>query len=299
MGDLLRSVDADWRWLLLGVLLHLGNQVARGCGWRVVLRGTCRCEPVRTRDVLAAWVAGAGGGGVLSARGGDALRLLLLHRRTHDTGYPVLAGTLVAEAAGEAVIGVALVALAIAAGLWPGLGDAQPPEPLVLGAAALVAAALAVAGWRSATVRRLAAGLACGASALGSPGRYARTVMPWQLLSRVARAAAIACFLVAFAQPATPAAILVVMLAQAGGRLLPLAPASVGGGVAILAAGFGPVTGADVGAGRLAAFFVGTSAVLTVVGVALAAVIVLRWGYAVPGIRVPRLWRSRRSASAS
>ena len=63
---------------------------------------------------------------------------------------------------------------------------------------------------------------------------------------------------------------------RAASRLLPFAPASVGAGVALLAASFGPVTGSAVSAERLAAFYVGTSTLLTVVGTALALAICLR-----------------------
>jgi glycerol uptake facilitator-like aquaporin len=66
------------------------------------------------------------------------------------------------------------------------------------------------------------------------------------------------------------------MLAQGGGRALPFAPASVGAGVAILAAAFEPMTGTAVEPARLAAFYLGTSAVLTAVGVVLAIVIASR-----------------------
>src|ERR687889_193890 len=44
-------------WLLLGVMLHLANQVARGRGWYALLRPAC--EGVRRRDAIATWVAGA------------------------------------------------------------------------------------------------------------------------------------------------------------------------------------------------------------------------------------------------
>jgi hypothetical protein len=135
--------------------------------------------------------------------------------------------------------------------------------------------------------------VARGAAALRSPGRYARCVLPWQLASRAARAAAIGCFLVAFGLPATATAILLVMLAQGGGRVVPLAPASVGAGAAILTASFGSITGAAVDPARLVAFFVGTSAVLTVVGIVLAFVICAR---AVP---VPSPWAALRAAVKS
>jgi uncharacterized membrane protein YbhN (UPF0104 family) len=266
----------DARWLILGVLLHLLNQVARGRGWYSVVRIACPEEPVRARDALGAWVAGAGASGVLSARGGDAVRLVLLRPRTREAGYGVLTGTLVAEAAGEALVGAALVALAVATGLWPAPSGDALPGPAVLAAAAVGIALLIAVARRAQPLRRFARSIASGARALGSPGRYACAVLPWQVASRGARAASIACFLAAFGLPVTAGAVLLVMLAQAGGRALPLAPATAGAGVAILAAGFGPVTGANVEVSQLAAFLLGTSTLLTVVGVALAVVIAAR-----------------------
>src|SRR3954452_9937179 len=65
-------------WLLVAVLLHIANQVARGMGWFAILRTSYGPDPaLRRRDALTCWVAGAGAGGILSARGGDAVRVLL------------------------------------------------------------------------------------------------------------------------------------------------------------------------------------------------------------------------------
>ena len=96
-------------WLVLGVVLHLANQVTRGRGWCTLLRAASG-EHVRRRDAIAAWVAGAGAGGIVSARGGDAMRVLLVRRRLPHAGCPLLAGTLVAEGAGELAVGAALLA---------------------------------------------------------------------------------------------------------------------------------------------------------------------------------------------
>jgi hypothetical protein len=256
-------------WLGLGVLAHLANQLARGLGWYSVIRTACPAEPVRRRDALGAWVAGAGASGILSARGGDAVRLLLLRPRTGDAGYPLLCGTLVAEAAGEAAIGMALIGGAAGFGLWPGM---HIPAPWL----ALVAIPIVFAVSRIGAVRRFAAGAARGTCALRSPGRYSCSVLPWQAASRLARGLSIACFLTAFGLPATVPAILLVMLAQGGGRAIPFAPASLGAGAAILAAAFEPVTGTAVDTATVATFFVGTSALLTAVGVALAVIIAAR-----------------------
>jgi Lysylphosphatidylglycerol synthase TM region len=301
-------------WLVLGVVLHLANQVARGRGWYAIVRAATEPDPeVRRRDAIAAWVAGAGAGGVASGRGGDAVRVLLLARRAPRAGCPLLAGTLVAEGAGELATGAVLLALALAIGVGPALGVSLTTVAYVVAAgAAAVGAAAAIrlvtrrAGRtvvgrtrppaslrrrRFVRMRGIAARVGRGCAPLGEPGAYVRAVLPWQLASRAFRLAAIACFLAGFGLPATPEAVLLVAFAQGSTRILPFAPASVGTGAAMLAATFGPVTGTAVPAGELAAFFVGTSAVLTVVGTALALAICLRavrWRGALDALRLAR-----------
>jgi uncharacterized membrane protein YbhN (UPF0104 family) len=267
--------DAALGWLALGVLAHLCNQVVRGRGWFAILRRACADPALRRRDAVGAWVAGAGAGGVVSARGGDAVRVLLLRRRMPDAGCPMLAGTLVAEGAGECATGALLLGVALVVGVGPQLGASTATVAVVAGGLLLAAVLLTLAR-RSARVRRIAAGVGRGCAPLRAPGAYARHVLPWQLASRACRLGALACFLAAFGLPATPAAVLLVAFAQGGSRMLPFAPAAVGAGVAMLAASFGPVTGSAVSAERLAAFYVGTSTLLTVVGTALALAICLR-----------------------
>jgi uncharacterized membrane protein YbhN (UPF0104 family) len=272
-------------WLVLGVVLHLANQVARGRGWCTLLRSASG-EDVRRRDAIAAWVAGAGAGGLASARAGDAMRILLLRRRV-QAGCPLLAGTIVAEGAGELAVGAALLAVAILIGVGPEFG-APNLIWLVPALAGLALIAAVVAG--SPRLRGIAAGVGRGCAPLKAPGTYARRVLPWQIASRVCRLGALACFLAAFGLPASLAAVLLVTAAQSGGRLLPFAPASVGAGAAMLAATFAPVTGVAVPAGQLAAFFVGTSVVLTVVGTTLMLAISLRavrWRGLVAALRRP------------
>lgn len=290
MPDVVSGLSPGW--LILGVLLHVANQVARGRGWCAVIRTSSEAPP-RTRDAIAAWVAGAGAGGVVSARGGDAVRVLLLARRMPGQGNrAVLTGTLVAEAAGEMALGLGLLALALAVGVGP---DVAPSAQTGLIAAAVLLSltgAVLIAR-RHGRSRRFIARVKTGCAALKDPRTYARHVLPWQLLSRVLRLAALACLLTAFHLPATLAAVLLVTFAQCSGRLIPFGPVSVGTGVAILAATFGPVTGTYVPASELAAFFIGTSTVLTVVGTALALVLCATQASANAG---PKLVRSGRLA---
>ena len=216
--------EAAAGWLTLGVALHLANQVARGRGWCSIVRTAAR-DPrnPRRRDAIAAWIAGAGAGGIVSARGGDAVRVLLLRRRLPDGGCPMLVGTLVAEGAGELGVGIAILALAVALGVGPALGVSTTSVAIVLAGAAAIAGIVAVA-WRFQRVRRIVAGVRRGCAPLRSPGAYARGVLPWQLASRACRLGALGCFLAAFGLPVTPAAVLLVACAQGGGRLVPFAP---------------------------------------------------------------------------
>jgi uncharacterized membrane protein YbhN (UPF0104 family) len=284
-------------WLALAVALHLANQLARGRGWFAILgMAGCGDPSPRARDVMATWVAGAGMGGVLSARGGDAVRVLLIRRRLPEAGSPLLAGTLVAEAAGEAALGVAIAVLLLAGGLGAGLSLESDTVGWIALALLLALPAGVVLRARSGRVRRLIAGVGKGCAPLGQPRAYARAVLPWQLASRLLRVASLLCFLAAFHLPATLAAVVLVMAAQGGGRLLPLAPASLAASVAVLAAGFPQATGVDVGVGALAAFVVGMSTLLTLVGVLLAVPIALWMCGARPMVAALRLrWHAARA----
>ncbi len=179
-------------WLLLGVALHLLNQVARGRGWYAVVHRACTGdEPPRRRDVVAAWVAGAGAGGVVSARGGDAVRVLVLSRRMPGTGSrALLTGTLVAETVGETLLSAAVIALALAIGVGPDVGP-TPTTGLYVLSGVLAVAGLLLIGRRSARVRGFLTRAACGCAALRDPRRYAREVLPWQAFSRVLRLGAL------------------------------------------------------------------------------------------------------------
>src|SRR4051794_19089248 len=203
-------------WLALGVLLHLANQLTRGCGWLAILRSaTTPDRALRRRDAVGAWVAGAGAGGIVSGRGGDAVRVLLVRRRAPDAGAACLAGTLVAEGAGELAVGVLVLAVAVAAGVAPSLGLSADAALWLVPAGLAVGTVYAVAR-RIAWVRRVAGGVATGCAPLRRPGFYAGRVLPWQLASRACRAGALACFLAAFGLPVTPLLVLLVVLTQGG-----------------------------------------------------------------------------------
>ena len=273
-------------WILLGVALHLLNQVTRGRGWFALVRTASGADPrLRRRDAIGAWMAGAGAGGLVSARGGDAVRVLLLRRRLGETGCPVLAGTLIAEGAGELLVGLVVLAAALALGVgrtsgrrrrspsarcspcsprsWPAAasswrgtpggrrGPAASPSPPAGSRAAWRAAARRCAR-RGPTPARCCPG-SCSAAPAGS-ARWRASSPPSRCRSR-RRCCCSSC---------SPRG--------AAGWCRSRPPRSAPG-VAVLAASFETVAGTAVPTERLAAFFIGTSTVLTVVGTLIALVL--------------------------
>jgi hypothetical protein len=75
----------------------------------------------------------------------------------------------------------------------------------------------------------------------------------------------------AFALPVTLSTVVLVMAAQGGGRIIPLAPASAGLRLAMLSYGFVEVTGKAVDIAAITAFTFGVGALLMVAGLIVSA----------------------------
>src|SRR3954451_13205985 len=108
-------------WLVAGLALHLIASAVRQPGWLAILRAAHPddAKDLRLRDVEAAYFAGAGLNGVIPARGGDVVKLFLLHRRIDRSSYATLAGSLVPESLFETSCGVLLVIWMATQGFLP------------------------------------------------------------------------------------------------------------------------------------------------------------------------------------
>ena len=197
---------------------------------------------------MAASFAGSGLNGLLPARGGDLVKLAFVHSRIDGARYSTLIATSVPETAFESLCGVALV-------VWM-LVQGAPPVPSMPGelpraastclshwviAALLALAALVVSFavlrrvWRRCA--RFTLGGRRGLTIFSTPARFVAQVASWQALARVIRLGSIACFLAAFALPATFGTAVLVMAVQGGGRVLPLGPVNAGLRIAMLSYG--------------------------------------------------------------
>jgi hypothetical protein len=283
------AVHVDLAWLAAAVALHLLSQVVRVRGWWTILRASCPgAHELRHRDVARAYFAGAGMNALLPARAGDVVKLAFLRRRIPGASYATLAATFVPETAFETFCGVALVAWVLARGFLPvptvpgevpaldvSLFLSHPVLAAVISLAIIAGAAL-LTTWARRRSANVVARLRQGLVIFRQPARFASGVASWQALGRCIRLGSLACFLAAFALPATLLTALLVMAAQGGGRIVPLAPVSAGLRIAMLSYGLVEITDQTIDPGSVTVFSFGVSAVLFVVGFAISAVLIGR-----------------------
>lgn len=278
--------DAHVGWLLAAVSLHVAGQLSRGFAWGGVLRAAWR--DVSPRRACAWYVCGAGLTGVLSSRGGDAVRMGLAKREVPQATWPALAGTLAAEGSFELVSGVALGLVA----LGFGVGGLHVPSPWVIGAVLAATTAVTLLALRSPRLRRVTSEFGHGLAALRKPRHFACRVLPWQVAGRLLRLASLGCFLHAFGLPAGPAVVIAATVVQGSGRWLPIPGAGTAAAAAALLATLPVAAGHPVDAGAVGALAIAQPAVLTLVGVAVSLALLT----ALLGVRTPRaLMRATRA----
>lgn len=199
-----RVSELDGRYLLPALALQLAGLAFRALAWRGVLAAAYPGRRIPVVSVGAAYAAGVGLNAFLPARGGEAVKVLLVRARIPGSTVTTIAASLTVILLLDAVLGASLVVLLWSLGVLPAL-PALPglpgvgTAPLVLGAtAAAVAAAVVATRLRPGLVRRLVAHLAQGVAVLRSPGRYALTVVPFQLGAWACRIGVVALVLAAF-----------------------------------------------------------------------------------------------------
>jgi len=283
------AAHVDIFWIVVGTLLSVLSQVVRVRGWHTIIRAAYPdAAELRQRDTCRAYLAGAGLNGVIPARGGDVVKLALVHRHIPDSSYATLAATFVPETVFETLFGTALVIWALSQGFLPvPTASGELPSldvtfvlqhPFISAAAVAILAVLGFLLVRF--IRRSAQDFALrfkrGLVILGSPKAFLYGVASWQALSRVIRLGSLAAFMTAFALPVTMQTTVLVMAAQGGGRIIPLAPVSAGLRLAMLSYGFVEVTGHAVDFAAITTFTVGVGAVLLATGLLISFAILFR-----------------------
>jgi uncharacterized membrane protein YbhN (UPF0104 family) len=267
-------------WLAaLGIVLYIVAQAVRPRGWHTIIKAAYPdADGLRPRNTMAAYLAGAGLNGIIPARGGDIVKLWLVHRRIPDARYPTLAATFLPETLFETLFGFGLVIWALSRGFLPvptSSGELphvdvtliiEHPILSVAGALVLAAVTYGIYGLLRHRIADLTARLRQGVQILHQPRRFVFGVASWQALGRLIRLASLAAFMAAFHLPVTASTVVLVMAAQGGGRIIPLAPASAGLRLAMLSYGFVETTGHAVDIAAITAFTFGVGALLMLAG---------------------------------
>jgi uncharacterized membrane protein YbhN (UPF0104 family) len=275
--DELASVG--WLALAIALALHLCKVVVRTVAWRNILRAAYPDESVPWRPVLGAYVAGVGVNSIVPGRGGDLVKLYLVHRRVPDTTYTTLGSTLVTETLLDMVLAAAIFLWALTQGVLPSL-HVLPNLPTfdwgwllahtktsATVVALLTAGALWLWWWASRHIENFKQRVGRGFAILRDRRRYAREVASWQLASWVFRIASLYFFLQAFHVHPSIHNALLAQVVDSLSTLLPFSPGGVGTKQGFLVY----VLNGEAPASRLLAFSVGQYVAVTLVNVAAGA----------------------------
>src|SRR3954451_20248284 len=186
--------------LLLGAVVYVGSQCVRTLGWYTILRAAYpEATALRRRDVVRAYLAGSGLNAVIPARGGDVVKLAIVHRHIPGSRWSTLVATFVPETLFETTFGIALVIWALARGFLPvpnAVGEVPAYDvslfvehPFIATAATIGVLAALYGLWRLARSRGrvTAARVKQGLAVLGSPRLFITGVVSWQAGARVIR----------------------------------------------------------------------------------------------------------------
>jgi uncharacterized membrane protein YbhN (UPF0104 family) len=267
----------DWRYMAAALVLSLALNVCRGHAWANALRAAYPPERVPEVPVVASFLIGTGLNGILPARGGDAIKIVLAKQVVRGSSYPAIISSFAVLAPFDTTIGIVVLLYAITQGLLPeaprlpdlpafdiSFWAANPGALLftltVLGIGAVLLFVLiarrAEAVWRN---------LVRGVAILRDPPRYLREVAAWQSAGWVCRFASFWLFLEAFRIGGSFENVLLVMSVQSISGALPFTPGGVGAQQALLAATLaGPSYAAVI------AYSVGQQAAVTALSVAVA-----------------------------
>jgi uncharacterized membrane protein YbhN (UPF0104 family) len=250
--------DIGWGSLVIALVLSLAMQIARGHAWANAIRAAYPNERVSERRVVAAFLIGAGLNGILPARGGDAMKVVLAKRSIERSSYPTVISSFAALSPFDTIAGLLVLGYAITQGLLPKLPRlphlpafeisfwAAHPQLLmlaltVLGIGAITAFAVfarrAEAFWQ-----RVKQGLVI----FTEPPRYLRQVAGWQAIGWLLRFASFWLFLDAFHIGGSFQTVLLVMSVQAISGALPFTPGGAGAQQALLVATLGGASHAAV-----------------------------------------------------
>jgi uncharacterized membrane protein YbhN (UPF0104 family) len=286
--------------LALALALSLGLQFCRAHGWANALRAAYPAQAVSERGVVGAFLVGAGLNGILPARGGDAIKIVLAKRSVRDSSYPAIISSFAVLAPFDTGIGICVLGYAAINGLLPAAPRlpelpafeisywAAHPQVLLLTITIAGIAVICLIAILARRVEAFWAHLRQGVAIFREPRRYLREVFAWQAAGWILRFASFWLFLDAFGIGGSFDNVLLVMSVQAVTGALPFTPGGAGAQQALLVVALDGPTYAAV-----LAYSVGQQVAVTAWSVAIAFVVL---GVVFRAWDVKRLIREGRAA---
>jgi uncharacterized membrane protein YbhN (UPF0104 family) len=243
--------DIAWGYLAAALILSLALQLARAHGWANALRAAYPRSRVSETGIAASFLVGAGMNGVLPARGGDALKIVLAKRSVERSSYPTIISSFAVLTPFDFAIGALVLLYAITQGLLPRAPRiphlpafeisfwAAHPEVLMLVLTVLGIGAVVLVAVLSRHVESFWQRVKQGVAIFREPSRYAREVAAWQLVGWFCRFASFWFFLEAFHVGGSVENVLLVMSVQSITGALPFTPGGAGAQQALLVATLG------------------------------------------------------------
>lgn len=244
-----RSIaDIGWGYLVLALLLSLAMQLARAHAWANAIRAAYPSSRVSESGVAASFLAGAGMNGILPARGGDALKILLARRSVESSSYPTIIASFAALTPFDFAAGLLVLLYAITQGLLPHAPRiphlpafeisfwAAHPEVLMLTLTLLGIGTVVLFAILAQRVESFWQRLKQGLAIFRRPSRYASGVAAWQAVGWLCRFASFWLFLEAFQIGGSVQNVLLVMSVQTISGALPFTPGGAGAQQALLVA---------------------------------------------------------------
>jgi uncharacterized membrane protein YbhN (UPF0104 family) len=250
--------EIAWGYLVAALLLSLALQLARAHGWANALRAAYPRSRVSETGIAASFLVGAGMNGILPARGGDALKIVLAKRSVERSSYPTIVSSFAVLSPFDMAIGLLVLLYAITQGLLPRAPRlphlpafeitfwAAHPEVLMLTLTVIGIGAVVLVAILSRRVESFWQRVKQGLAIFREPTRYAREVAGWQLVGWLCRFASFWLFLEAFHVGGSVQNVLLVMSVQSITGALPFTPGGAGAQQALLVATLGGASHAAV-----------------------------------------------------
>jgi uncharacterized membrane protein YbhN (UPF0104 family) len=237
-----------WGYLVAALVLSLALQLCRAHAWANALRAAYPPRNVSEVGVAGSFLVGAGMNGILPARGGDALKIVLAKRSVSDSSYPAIISSFAVLSPFDTAIGIVVLLYAVTQGLLPRpprVPDlpafeisfwAAHPGFLFFTVTALGIAAIVLLVVLARRAEAFWDHLKQGVAIFREPRRYLREVAGWQLAAWGCRFASFWLFLDAFHIGGSFENVLLVMSVQTISGALPFTPGGAGAQQALLVA---------------------------------------------------------------